>query len=388
MRTAVLFPGQGFQRAHLGKDLYRSHQACRDVYDEAAAELGYDLIAAGERLGVLSARHDIVQPLLVAYGLAAWAAAAKCGVEPCVMAGHSLGEITALAAAGALSTTDAVRLARLRGTWMSECPDGDAWLVFGPSGDQVREACDNSPSGEVWLANRNMPDQSVVSGTAAGLEAVREPLQAIGATVKALGIGTPVHCPLGTYAADRMVQAAADTPVTAPLVPVLSTLTGERLDTADQVRGNLSATLTSCVDWVAVTSGVRAVHPDLVLECGPKTVLRDLTRSMWPGVQAYAVTDPDGVALLAGKPGCASVRDYTLRAMRLVIGTPCLDQSPEQRRRTKAAYTQLRDLLDSLDDDPSGTGAGTDRVDRLLREALLAKGLGESEVARVTGGAL
>jgi len=177
-----------------------------------------------------------------------------------------------------------------------------------------------------------------------------------------------------------MAEAVDDIAVMAPRVPVLSTLTGEPLGTADEVRGNLSAALTSCVDWIAVTAAVRALTPDLLLECGPTTVLRDLTRSLWPGVRAHAVTDPAAAALLGDRSEEDGPRERTLRAMRLVVGTPRLDQAPLERRRTKDLYGRLRELLDA-------GSADTAQVDRLLHEALRSKGLDEGDIVRITGGA-
>ncbi|MCQ9178697.1 ACP S-malonyltransferase [Streptomyces sp. IBSBF 2953] len=389
MRTAVLFSGQGAQRPHLGKDLYRSHQVCRDVYDEASTELGYDVITAGERMQDSAGRHEIVQPLLVTYGMAAWAAAQERGVEACVMAGHSLGEIAALACAGALSRADAVRLARLRGSWMSECPAGDAWVVFGTPAHRVLEICEHSPTGEVWLANRNLPEQTVLSGSTAGLEAVRRPLEEIGATVKALDIGVPVHCPLDSLAAERMREAAIGLEVTTPQVPVLSTLTGEQLGTPDLIRRNLSAALTDCVDWVTVMDRIRDHRPDAILECGPKTVLRDLARALWPGVRAHALTAPQRMVLTARPGDDRPLRDGVLRALRLVAGTPRLDQSQGSRQQTQRAYQQLRDALDSLDTKASGIDADAadiERVTALLHEALAGKGFDETQIATIVGG--
>jgi len=184
MRLAVVFPGQGAQIPDLGRGLVRDHPVAREVYAEAQDALGYDLIRAGEdRFGELS-DTAVVQPLLVAFGIAAWRALrAETGLSAVAMAGHSLGEITALACAGCLEPGAALRLAETRGRLMAQCPPGGMAVVFGLPADEVAEICEGV-DGRVTVANRNLPDQCVISGDAAGVEAVTALLTAAKAVAK------------------------------------------------------------------------------------------------------------------------------------------------------------------------------------------------------------
>ena len=382
-RDLVVFSGQGAQTPHMGKGLYRALPAFREVYDEAADVLGHDLVLVGEGSGDSFRRPEVVQPLLVAFGVAAWAALrAETGVRPVAFAGHSLGEVAALVAAGSLDLRTALRFARERGRAMGACPPGAMAVVIGPSADVVETACRQVASGVVGVANVNLPDQTVVSGEQSALDAACAALRADGAIVKPLRITVAAHSDLMAAAERTLADVVGGLTVADPATPVLSTLTGEPLVDAEAVRTNLHAAMTRRVDWVGVMAAAAPYDITRVLECGPRTVLRDLAVALRPEATSLAVTDAAGLDLLGLRHSAADVPGSARRALRLLAGTPRRVHTPERHQAARAAYARLQEIVDAPD------GVDPAVVQDLLVEGMVAKGFDEaatSELAAMGG---
>jgi len=217
-----------------------------------------------------------------------------------VVAGHSLGEITALVAAGVLTVEDGLALVAARGAAMQSAVDvapGTMAAVLGLAEDAVDDVCRDLP--DVWTANYNAPSHVVISGTSTGVEAAAAPLRQAGARrVLPLPVGGAFHTPLMEPARSALESALSRAAYTEPSVPVLS---GARVAPypAD-VAATLSEQLTAPVRWRQVLEQFQAYDVDTVVEVGPGGVLAGLVRRTLPGVRVLSVATPDDVALLDG----------------------------------------------------------------------------------------
>src|SRR3989338_4371976 len=223
----LVFPGQGSQSVGMGRALYEAHQAAQAIYKEASAVLGYDAAelcfnGPAERLNLT----ECAQPALLTASIAAFRVLEPAGLKPVAVAGHSLGEYSALVAAGGLTFKAAAALVQKRGRYMAEAvPPGSGLVaaILGLAPDAVRDACREASSvGVVAAANFNSPWQVVIAGEKAAVEKAIEAAKARGARKAIpLPVSVPVHTPLMQSAADRLakdVEATAWSDLTAPLI--------------------------------------------------------------------------------------------------------------------------------------------------------------------------
>lgn len=278
---AIVFPGQGSQRVGMGADFAERFPEARAVLDEADEAFGDALsrwMAEGppERL----ASTEITQPAVLAASIAIHRVVqARIPAEPVRLAGHSLGEYTALVAAGALALGDAVHLVRRRGALMQQAvPAGDGAMaaVLGLDAGVVEEVC-ATVDGTVSPANYNAPGQTVVAGSAEAVEAAIAALRERGArAVRRLQVSAPFHCELMAPARDPLVPILESTPFRDPTLPVVSNVTGEAYTTAAEARELLLRQVCAPVRWVACVAALRDAGARLQLELGPGRVLSGL----------------------------------------------------------------------------------------------------------------
>ena len=375
---AVVFSGQGAQTPHMGKPHHRHLEAFRETYRQARDVLGLDFLAIGEGGGGDFETPEIVQPLLVTFGVASWRSLVEIGVRPQWLAGHSLGEVCALVASGALDFESALHFARERGRAMAACPPGGMAVVVGVDADRVSTCCDQVGNGRVTVANRNLPDQTVISGAEA-LPEVADALRAAGAVVKPVRVSVAAHSPLMADAAARLEAFTQDLTIRGPDIPVVSTVTGEFLGDSTAIRNNLSQAVTGCVDWVSVMKTLRDNGVEQVIECGPRTVLRDLFSTTVTTVSAVSVSDPEGLSLLGIGHEETDTRAGAQRALRLLVGTPRLVHETTATEATTAAYARLQEIVDRPD------SVSPEDVRRLLDDGLRAKGIDEDTRTRLIG---
>jgi [acyl-carrier-protein] S-malonyltransferase len=258
MSRAFLFPGQGAQTIGMGRDLADAYPAARLVFDEVDDALGEKLSALiwnGEQDDLTLTQN--AQPALMATSMAAMRALEAEGVSvtsAAYVAGHSLGEYSALTAAGALSVADAARLLRARGAAMQAAvPVGEGAMaaILGLDLGQVQAVAAEASAGEVCAAaNDNDPGQVVVSGNRAAVErAVVLAKEAGAKRAVMLPVSAPFHCALMQPAADAMAQALADVDITAPKVPVVSNVRAEAVDDPALIRSLLVEQITGAVRW-------------------------------------------------------------------------------------------------------------------------------------------
>jgi len=296
---AFVFPGQGSQSVGMLAELAAAHRQVREAFAEASEGAGADLWALSQEgpEDQLN-RTEFTQPALLAAGVAVWRAwQARDGAQPAVLAGHSLGEYTALVAAGALSLHDGARLVRLRGQLMQDAaPAGTGAMaaVLGAEDAVVEEVCTQaSGSGIVVPANYNSPGQIVIGGDAGAVDAALALLAERGVrkAVK-LAVSVPSHTPLMREAADRLGEAMASLQWQAPSLPVVQNVDAQAHDSVGAIRDALVRQLYLPVRWTGCVQALASRGATRVAECGPGKVLAGLAKRIDKSLDARAIGAP------------------------------------------------------------------------------------------------
>jgi len=300
MTLAFVFPGQGSQSVGMLNALAEAYPQVQETFAEASAALGYDLwaiVANGpeERLN----QTEITQPAMLSAGVAVWRAwRADNGPQPVIMAGHSLGEYTALTCADAIDFADAVRLVADRGRFMQEAvPAGTGGMaaIVGLEDEQVRALCLQAAHGEVLSpVNFNSPGQVVIAGTATAVARAVEQAKGAGAKLaKQLPVSVPSHCALMHPAAERMRERLKQMKIESPRIPVLHNAHVQPESKADAIRDALVRQVESPVRWVETVRKMAAEGVDKLVECGPGKVLAGLNKRISKETQTLPVYDPE-----------------------------------------------------------------------------------------------
>ncbi|MCH8503719.1 MAG: ACP S-malonyltransferase [Ectothiorhodospiraceae bacterium] len=298
-KIAFVFPGQGSQSLGMLSELAQSSSEVRDTFAEASEALGEDLWKLTQEgpEEVLN-RSDRTQPAMLAAGVAVWRAwIGREGAQPDFMAGHSLGEYTALVCAGALEFSEAVTLVAERGRFMQEAvPEGQGAMaaILGLDDAAVRKVCAESAQGEVVEAvNFNAPGQVVVAGNRAAVERACEAAKAAGAKrALPLPVSVPSHCALMRPASERLAQILADVRISTPAVPVVHNVDISLATDANAIRERLVQQLYQPVRWVETVEWLAAQGVTRLVEAGPGKVLAGLTKRIDKSLTAIPVMDP------------------------------------------------------------------------------------------------
>ncbi|HEY3859039.1 MAG TPA: ACP S-malonyltransferase [Gammaproteobacteria bacterium] len=299
MSFAAVFPGQGSQAIGMLGELGSAHPEVQQIFAEASSVLGYDLwtlCQQGPEERLNSTQQT--QPALLAAGVATWRVwKAVGGADPSAMAGHSLGEYTALVCAGAMDFKATIKLVEFRGLAMQEAvPAGQGAMaaIIGLDDDSVRAACAEAAQGEVVEAvNFNAPGQVVIAGTKAAVERAGEVCKAKGAKrALPLPVSAPSHCALMKPAAERLAQKLATLDIQPPRIPVLHNVDVSAHAKPDEIRAALKAQLYSPVRWVETVQKLARDGAVKQIEFGPGRVLAGLARRIDKSVEAYSVYDP------------------------------------------------------------------------------------------------
>ena len=297
---AFVFPGQGSQSVGM-LDAWGDHPAVRLTLGEAAEALHEDLgqlIHAGPKEALELTTNT--QPVMLTAAIACYRAwRAEGGAEPAAVAGHSLGEYSALVAAGALTLADALPLVRFRAQAMQQAvPVGAGAMaaILGLDAAQVREVCATvaAQTGEVVApANFNDPKQTVIAGSKAGVDAACDALKAAGAKrALLLAVSAPFHSSLMKPAADALREYLASVRIAAPRVPVVNNIDVAVQTEPDAIREALYRQAFGAVRWVEVTQALKARGLNHILECGPGKVLAGLVKRVDAEIQSTTVLDP------------------------------------------------------------------------------------------------
>lgn len=284
--SAWLFPGQGAQQVGMGRDLYEAYPEAAAVFDEADSAIGRDLSRIIFEGPDDELRQTVnTQPAILVASLAAWRAATAAehpalAEAPLCMAGHSLGEYSALVAAGALTVAEAVRLVQRRGELMQAAGEqypGTLAAVLGLDEDAVQSVCAETGA---ELCNLNATGQIVVGGVPEAVERAVVVAEAAGARrVIRLNVGGAFHTSLMQPAAEQMAPVLDAAEIAAPQVPIIGNVEAAPLNTADQIRADLKAQIRKPVRWRDTVLAMRELGVDTYIEIGPGTVLTGLART-------------------------------------------------------------------------------------------------------------
>jgi [acyl-carrier-protein] S-malonyltransferase len=302
MKFALVFPGQGSQAVGMMQSFAES-RVVRETFDEASSVLGQDLwklVTDGPAEALNSTINT--QPVMLTAGYAVYRAWLEAGgAQPMLVAGHSLGEYTALVAAGVIAFRDAVPLVRFRAQAMQEAvPMGTGAMaaILGLDDDTVRTACGEAAQGEVVEAvNFNAPSQVVIAGHKAAVERGAEAAKAKGAKrAMILPVSAPFHSSLLKPAADRLAEYLKKITFSAPRIAVVNNVDVAIISDPDRIKDALARQACHPVRWVEVIRHMAGMGVTHVAECGPGKVLAGLTKRIDGNLQGLAITDPQSLA--------------------------------------------------------------------------------------------
>ncbi|MBO2679129.1 ACP S-malonyltransferase [Shewanella algae] len=302
---AFVFPGQGSQAVGMLADLAEGYPVVTETFREASEVLGYDLWQLVQQGPAETLNEtDKTQPALLSASVAlyrVWQAAGK--AAPSVMAGHSLGEYSALVCAGVLKFTDAVKLVELRGQLMQQAVPagtGAMFAIIGLDNDAIAKACEDSAEGAVVSpVNYNSPGQVVIAGEKAAVERAAAACKAVGAKMAvALPVSVPSHCALMKPAADKLASALGNIEFSQPQIPVINNADVAQPQAAADIRDALVRQLYSPVRWTETVEAMAAMGVTELYEVGPGKVLTGLCKRINKSLTAKAVNDAASLAAL------------------------------------------------------------------------------------------
>jgi [acyl-carrier-protein] S-malonyltransferase len=303
--TAYLFPGQGSQAVGMGKALAQHSEVARRIFAEADEVLGFplsDLCFRGpaEILTETSNAQPAILTTSVA-ALRALQAARPDSLRPAFLAGHSLGEYSALVASDALHFSDALRLTRVRGELMAragESSPGSMAAILGIEDDEVAAICARAASetgAVVQVANYNSPGQVVISGEKRGVERAMEFAKQENGRSRLLAVSIPAHSALMASIVDEFAAHVASVSLRLPSVPVIGNLSAQPLANCDRIRDELVGQLTGSVRWTESVRTMVEGGVDHFVEIGPGSVLTGLVRRIAPAAQTANVAEPGDI---------------------------------------------------------------------------------------------
>lgn len=299
---AFIFPGQGSQQLGMLSELAERYAVVRATFEEASTALGYDLWHLVQEGPVEDLnRTDITQPAILAASVAVWRVWKELeGARPAWLAGHSLGEYSALVCSGALDFADGLRLVRTRGEFMQQAvPAGQGAMaaILGLEADKIEAACAAAAQGEIVAAvNYNAPGQIVIAGNVAAVERAIIACQEAGARkAMPLPVSVPSHCELMRPAAEKLADELNLIQLNKPRVPVVQNVHAAPETEVAAIRDNLLAQLYRPVRWIESIEFMTQQGVDSYVECGPGKVLVGLNKRIVKTAKSLAVNDPESV---------------------------------------------------------------------------------------------
>jgi [acyl-carrier-protein] S-malonyltransferase len=299
---AFVFPGQGSQTVGMLAGIASEQPMVNETFVEASDALGYDvwdLIQNGEQEQLNLTEKT--QPILLTASVALWRVWQQSGgAQPALMAGHSLGEFSALVCAGSLEFSDAVTLVRDRGRFMQTAvPVGDGAMaaVLGLDDDVITEICKKaSGHGVVEAVNYNSPGQVVIAGLVVGVEAAIELCKKAGAKrAMPLPVSAPFHTSLMRPAGEKLAEKISELAVRGPSIPVVHNVHGQTESQPEKIKALLVQQIYSPVKWVDCVQAMVGAGVEKTLECGPGKVLSGLSRRIHKPLSVFNIQDPAGL---------------------------------------------------------------------------------------------
>jgi [acyl-carrier-protein] S-malonyltransferase len=300
VKIAFVFPGQGSQHVGMGKDLWEQFDEVKSLYAEASSALGYDM----EELSFNGPKEELnktfhTQPALLTASMAAYRVLSASEVTPYVVAGHSLGEYSAIVAAGVVSFRDALVLTEKRGTFMQEAvPEGRGLMaaIVGLGRNDVDELCLSVESGYVSPANYNCPGQIVIAGEKKAVEDAMKLAKEAGAKrVIPLAVSAPSHCTLMARASDRLAALLDTIEFRDPDMPLVNNADAILLTNAEKIKSSLIKQLSRPLLWEDSIRKIVDGGIDTFIEVGPGKVLCGLIRRIEPSAKLFNVEDTESL---------------------------------------------------------------------------------------------
>jgi [acyl-carrier-protein] S-malonyltransferase len=295
---AFVFPGQGSQKIGMLASLASINTVVLDTFSEASEALGYDLwelVQSGEQEAINLTERT--QPILLASSVAIWRLwQEKSGPSPSLLAGHSLGEWSALVCSGVLGFTNALKIVRARGAYMQEAVPlgvGAMAAILGLDDQAVMDACNTARQGEVVDAvNFNAPGQIVIAGSALAVERAIELCKASGAKrVLPLPVSAPFHTSLMHPAAENLADLVNSTVFSTPQIPVIHNVHAQTESNPDAIKALMLEQIYKPVMWVDCVNELKAQGGKILIECGPGRVLNGLSKRIDRELTSYATDD-------------------------------------------------------------------------------------------------
>ncbi|MCX7922783.1 MAG: ACP S-malonyltransferase [Clostridia bacterium] len=304
-KIAFVFPGQGAQYVGMGKGIYDKFSVAKKVFEEASDSIGIDLrkLCFEESIEELT-KTENTQPAILTASVAAFRVyMEEVGKAPEYLAGHSLGELSALTCSNAIKLADAVKIVRQRGRFMQEAVGlgiGAMAAVSGVDRQTIEEQCNKISRSDytVVISNYNSPDQIVISGHKNAVDSAAEVLKGMGGRVIPLKVSAPFHSPLMQLAADRLEEELKNYTYSQLVYPVISNVTAIPYTGHDRIIENLSQQIVQPVRWQDSMAYLVRQGVELAVELGPQTVLKNLMKKNAPGIITYSYDREDDILAL------------------------------------------------------------------------------------------
>ncbi len=358
-KCVLLFPGQGSQYVGMGKSIFERNSIAREVFEEANDILGFDLKGLcfqGEMDELTKTANT--QPAILTASVASFRVyMQEFGSEPMYLAGHSLGEISALTCSGALEFADALKITRKRGEFMQDAVnmgEGAMCAISQANSELIEEECKKAQSDGklVVVSNYNSPDQIVISGYSQAVEHVANKLKEAGARVIPLKVSAPFHSPLMQEAADKLKNELGKYKFNEMKYPVISNVTALPYSGSRDITEYLSHQIVEPVRWQATMNFLEKEGVELAIELGPKNILKSLMKKNAPKIKAYSFDDEKDIKALNeehmvnGQFGTQLIA----RCLAVAVCTKNSNWDNEQYRKgVVEPYRKIQSLLEEIE---------------------------------------